>query len=171
MSKRRRIRKQRKTLLVVGEGHTECAFLNYLKTLYCRGSASVSVKVVNAHGKGPENVLQTAVSTQKRASYDDVVAVLDTDIPWTETLKKEARDKNIQLIGNSPCIEALFLQLLNEPVPAQTEQCKAQVAALVTADLLDKRSYASWCTKEKLETLRKDNEGLDSLLSLYEGGF
>lgn len=169
MSKRRRVRKQRKTLLVVGEGHTEVAFLNYLKTLYCRDPSSASVKVENAHGKGPENVLNTAFRKQKRASYDRVVAVLDTDIEWTAALKRDAKQNSVQLVGNEPCIEALFLALLGHKPPADTAGCKTAMASAVSVDLLNRDSYESWCSKEKLERLRQVNDGLNALLKLYEG--
>lgn len=169
MSKKKRARRQRKTLLVVGEGHTEVAFLSYLKTLYCRGANSVSVKVENAHGKGPENVLNTALRMQKRASYDGAVAVLDTDIPWTAALERKAKNNDVKLIGNNPSIEALFLALLGRKPPLGTAQCKEAVASLITVNLLDKNSYESWCTKEKLEKLRQLNKELNNLLEMYEG--
>lgn len=56
---RRRVQ-QRKTLLVVGEGETEVAFLSYLKRVYCQGENTVKVTVRNAYGKGPEHVLDHA---------------------------------------------------------------------------------------------------------------
>ncbi|GLR64377.1 RloB domain-containing protein [Marinospirillum insulare] len=171
MRKQRRVRKQRKTLLVVGEGHTEVAFLNYLKALYCRELSSASVKVENAQGKGPENVLNTAISRQKRASYDRVVAVLDTDIEWTAALKKDAKKHGVLLVGNKPCIEALFLALLGHKSFSETARCKEALVGVISADLLNKDSYASWCTKEMLECLRRVNVGLNALLKLYEGSW
>lgn len=169
MSRLRKRRRERKTLLVVGEGHTEVAFLNYLKTLYCRSSSSVRVKVENAHGKGPENVLNTAIRMQNHASYDCVVAVLDTDIVWTDSLIRKARENKVQLVGNTPCIEALFLSLLGHRPPSDTDACKKDIAAVLGLNLLDKNSYASWCTQERLESLRQTNRGLNGLLKLYEG--
>ncbi len=87
----RKLRKQRKTLLIVGEGQTEHAFLKYLVSLFCRDKQGPKATVENAHGKGPENILNTAIRIKRRASYDKTVAVLDTDIPWTQSLKREAR--------------------------------------------------------------------------------
>ncbi len=169
MSRQRKTRKQRKTLLVVGEGQTEVAFLNYLKTLYCRASTSVKVTVQNAYGKGPENILQTAIRKKKQAGYDRVIAVLDTDIPWTATLKKEAQSNDVDLIGNTPCIEALFLNLLGESAPSDTLGCKKAITAIIKVDLLDKNSYTAWCTKEKIELLRVSNKNLNNLLRAYAG--
>lgn len=155
-------------MLVVGEGQTEVAFLNHLKTLYCREKSSVKVTVQNAHGKGPENILQTAIRKKKQASYDRVIAVLDTDILWTPALKKEASSYDVDLIGSTPCIEALFLKLLDKPVPLNTQSCKKAIAGVLNVDLLDKNSYTDWCTKEKLENLRDTNADLNRLLKAYE---
>lgn len=47
----------RKTLLVVGEGDSEKAFLRHLRGLYCSGGAGVAATVSNAHGGGPDNVI------------------------------------------------------------------------------------------------------------------
>lgn len=167
MSKQRKVRKQRKTLLVVGEGQTEVAFLNYLKTIYCRDKHSVKITVQNAHGKGPENILQTAIRKKRQASYDRVIAVLDTDISWTPALKKEARSHDIALVGNTPCIEALFLNLLDRAAPSDTQDCKKAIASVLNVNLLDKSSYMDWCTKDKLEKLRLTNNDLNSLLKAY----
>lgn len=169
MGRKNAKRTQRKTLLVVGEGYTEVAFLNYLKHLYCRDKAGVSVTVKNAHGKGPDNIVQTAIREQRRGQYDKVAAVLDTDISWTEKLQKDAREYRVDLIGNSPCIEALFLRLLGQVVPEGTSACKTKITSVLDADLLNKDVYTDWCTIEKLQLLRRSDIGLNNLLNLYEG--
>lgn len=171
MVRKKAKRTQRKTLLVVGEGYTEVAFLNYLKGLYCRDKLGAHVTVKNAHGKGPENIVQTAIREQRRGQYDKVAAVLDTDIPWRDRLEKEAREHLVELIGNSPCVEALFLRLLGELVPDDTAACKMKIKSVLAADLLNKDTYADWCTREKLELLRNTDTDtdLDNLLNLYEG--
>lgn len=67
------VRKQhrvRKTLLIVGEGDSEEAFLKHLRDLYCSGGSGVAVTVRNAHGKGPENVIDHAARLARIYSYD-----------------------------------------------------------------------------------------------------
>ena len=56
------------TVLIVGEGDTEKAFLDYLKSLYVTRGCGVSVTIRNAHGKGPINVVDTAIR-QSRTVY------------------------------------------------------------------------------------------------------
>lgn len=171
MVERRVVRKQRKTLLVVGEGKTEVAFLSYLRSLYCRDGAGAHVTVKDAHGKGPENVLDTAVGMKRGTSYDQLAAVLDTDIPWTDKLKNEARNQQVELIGNSPCIEALFLRVLGLNVPRSTSQCKRAIYTRLGVNLTDKNNYEGWCNKDNLDVLSSSEPELAKLIELYKGNF
>lgn len=70
----------RKTLLIVGEGDSEVAFLKHLRELYCSGGVGVRVTIRNAHGKGPENVIAFAARQAGIYSYDAHAALLDTDL-------------------------------------------------------------------------------------------
>ena len=57
----KRIRHTRSTLLVVGEGDTEVAFLRHLRVIFCSACKGVEVTIRNAYGKGPENVINTVI--------------------------------------------------------------------------------------------------------------
>src|SRR5690625_7440299 len=89
---RRKKRRVRKTLLAVGEGHTEIAFLKYLRSIYCTGSSKNAegpkVNVKNARGKGPKHVLDTALAHQKQAQYDQNIILIDIDIPFEPDLSQ-----------------------------------------------------------------------------------
>ena len=60
------------TVLVVGEGTTECAFLRHIKTLYNSRGCGVSVTIRNAHGKGPDHVVDYAIRQCRNAEYDRI---------------------------------------------------------------------------------------------------
>lgn len=161
---------QRKTLLVVGEGETECAFLTYLKRVYCQGKNTVKVTVKNAYGKGPEHVLDHAQRCCRTADYDKVAVVMDTDIPWTQELVTQAKQQGVVLIGNAPCVEGLFLELLNKPVPLLSPACKTKIKqVLKKKNLLDPEDYGSWCTKALLEDTKFKKKPLENLIKLYQG--
>lgn len=168
MAKGRRVIRQRKTLLVVGEGATEAAFLSYLRRLYCSGKKGPKVTIKNAHGKGPEHVLDFAKRAQRGVAFDHVVAFLDTDIPWTAALKKEAKQSKIELIGNTPCIEGLFLKMLGKPVPAVSASCKKQLSIALSYDVLKPSEYEQWCSLELLDSLAAEDKHLYSLLIFYK---
>ena len=170
MAKGRKLRQQRTTLLVVGEGATEAAFLSYLRRLYCSGNKGPKVTVRNAHGKGPEHVLDFARRAQRGVAFDYVVAFLDTDIPWTDALKKQAKQSKIELIGNTPCIEGLFLKMLGKPVPTLSAHCKKQLSVTLSYGLLAADEYEQWCSTELLTDCALTDKELSRLLSFYSAG-
>jgi hypothetical protein len=159
----------RKTLLIVGEGDSEEAFLKHLRELYCSGGAGVAVTVRNAHGKGPENVIDHATRLARIASFDKRVALLDTDIPWTDKLKKEARKAKINMIGSIPCFEGLLLAILGKYPAAQCADCKKAISLLLGVDLTERQSYAKHFPKPVLDAARLKIVELDQLLAVFEG--
>lgn len=159
----------RRTLLVVGEGDSEEAFLKHLRDLYCGGGGGVAVTVRNAHGKGPENVVDHTIRQARIYSYDEHVAFLDTDIPWTDKLKKEARKASIEMVGSSPCLEGLLLSILGKRPPEKSDACKKLIKQLLDLDLTERTSYGAAFPKAVLESARTRLPELDRLLRLYEG--
>lgn len=167
-----RLRKQykvRKTLLLVGEGDSEEAFLKHLRELYCSGGAGAVVTIRNAHGKGPEHVINHAARQARIYSYDMVVALLDTDILWTDKLKKEARKAKIEMIGSSPCLEGLLLSILGERPAAQSAECKKSIHQLLGIDLTERQSYARHFPKTVLDSARVTISELERLLKFIQG--
>jgi hypothetical protein len=80
-----------RTLLIVGEGDTEVAFLSHLKSLYVPRGSGMQVTLRNAHGKGPEHVVEFALGQARQFSFDTCAAVLDTDLAWPPATVKRAR--------------------------------------------------------------------------------
>lgn len=97
------------TVLLVGEGDTEKAFLDYLKSLYVTRGCGVSVTVRNAHGKGPMNVVDTAIRQSRTGEYKVVAVLMDTDLLWTDDVIKLARKHRLCLIGATPCTDGLVV--------------------------------------------------------------
>ncbi|MEO6277640.1 hypothetical protein [Roseateles sp.] len=94
-------REVRRTLLIVGEGLAEEAFLRHLKALYVeRGSKAVTIK--NAKGKGGRHVLSYALAQRKTADYDKVAALLDTDKDWDDTQRVRARQQGVEVVEGHP---------------------------------------------------------------------
>lgn len=162
-------RHQRTTLLAVGEGDSEEAFLKYLRSLYCADHAGVSVTVRNAHGKGPGNVVNSALGHLRNRAFDRALALLDTDLEWTPKDRDAARKAGLRLIGSTPCLEGFLLQILELPVPANSAQCKRAIAQALRADLTEISSYAPHFPKALLERARRQHlPELNVLLALFE---
>jgi len=163
-------RRIRPTLFLIGEGGTEVAFLKYLRSVYCKDNAGVEVTIKNANGKGPTYIINKAVKLTRNIDYDCRVVLLDTDVPWTDKDKKLAKKKEINLVGSSPCIEGLFLLILNKPVLTRSEDCKAAIKKLLPSfDLLDWKNYASYFSKEVLEEARARIPELNRLIEYFVG--
>lgn len=152
-------------VLIVGEGSTEEAFLRYLKSLYITRGCGVGLKIRNAHGKGPDHVVDFAIRQRNNADYDRVIALLDTDDPWPDKTVRRARQKGIKLIGSTPCIEGLLLRILNQPVPEQSANCKQRIARVINEKLIYPGSYNALFTHEVLEARRVQISELNELLN------
>ena len=154
-----------RSVLIVGEGLTEEAFLRHLKSLYITRGCGIGLKIRNAHGKGPDHVVGFSIRQRNNAAYDRVIALLDTDDPWPDKVVKRARQKKIELIGSTPCIEGLLLRILNQPVPEQSADCKQRIMNLINGRLTIPGSYSALITHEALEARRVQIRELDKLLN------
>lgn len=165
----KKTREIRRTMLVVGEGDCEAAFLRHLRQIYCSGGHGVEVTIRNAHGKGPENVLDHTCRQARIYSYDQVVSFLDTDIAWTDKLKKAAKQAKVALVGSSPCLEGLLLTILGQRPPEQSSDCKRLLRQLLNADMTDREHYERNFPKLLLDGARLRIPELDRLLKFFEG--
>jgi len=160
---------QRKTLLAVGEGKADATFLKYLRSIYCSGGGGVNVSVRDASGKGPSNVIGTAIGALRISSYDKKLCLLDTDLVWTKQNKKDANHKKIELVGSTPCLEGLLLKTLGRTVPASSLDCKQQLKIITGKDMIDIDDYAANFGYDVLQNQRAIMPELEKLLRLFEG--
>lgn len=164
----KKIRLQRRTLLIVGEGDCEVAFLQYLRSIYCCHSAGVNVTIRNAQGGGPDSVINHVVRQLRLGNYDHQIALLDTDIVWSPRLLKIARQNKIEMIGSTPCLEGLLLSILNKPLPTKSSVCKKNLQSFCKADMTEWRHYESHFPKEVFQKARQILTELDQLLIHFE---
>ncbi|MHB1351686.1 MAG: hypothetical protein ACYCWA_00055 [Thiobacillus sp.] len=163
------LRRAKTTVLIVGEGDTEKAFLDHLRTHYVTRGCGVSVTTRNAHGKGPENIVDVAIRHAKGADYSIVAVLMDTDLPWTPALRKLAQTKKICLIGASPCCDGLLLGILGDSVPGGSDHCKAKLLQRLGKKPVVKEAYANDFTKALLDVRRDAIKPLDKILTLMAG--
>ncbi|MBI5134394.1 MAG: hypothetical protein HZA81_03360 [Candidatus Taylorbacteria bacterium] len=100
-------------LLVFGEGMCEEVFLKYLKSIYSRDTG-VAVTIRKGKGGAPENVVMDADKIP--GAFDRKVVVLDNDKGEEEIrrARKQAKERGIELIEITPCLEAVLLSILND---------------------------------------------------------
>lgn len=117
-----------RTLLMYGEGLSEEIFLKYLRGLYSRDSG-VAVTIRNGRGGNAVNIIINAVN--EPGAFDRRIVILDNDKSEQEMniARTEALQKGIELLENSPCLEATLLSILrpNQVFSSRTSTwCKSE---------------------------------------------
>ncbi len=126
MAKKRSIRKvQLATLIVVGEGPCDKAFLAYMKSLYDVKETGQRVKLDAADGGSPEIMVKDMDRKYKHADYDKRVLFIDSDIEVSEAILAKAKRLGIEIIQSKPlCLEGMLLEVLGSKVPNTSRACK-----------------------------------------------
>lgn len=157
------LRPVRRTLLLVGEGLAEEAFLRHLKALYLeRGSKVVTIK--NAKGKGGGHVLDYTLRQRKAAAFDDVAVLLDTDHDWDDERRGQARKAGVAVFEATPCLEAVLLDIAGHRPPATTAVCKRDFAQHFGHEAHVASLYAAHFPLALLEAARQRVQVLAALI-------
>lgn len=159
------LRKTNRTVLIVVEGETEEAFVKHLKSLYYRRGMQLSVRITNAHGYGPQGVIDKLKSVAQTVDFDRRIAVLDADIPIKASEDKWLRGAKIETVVSAPAIEATLLAILGKPVPDITGVCKSELQKYAPGDQTDARYHEKYFPLETLEQARGKVPALDALIA------
>ena len=157
---------QKRTLLIIGEGADEKAFLSYLKEQLVPRGAGLVVTIKNAKGKGAKGVLDYTIRQARIAEYDTVAALFDTDTDWSDALKKQAKSHKIVLLKSEPCFETMLLRLLGITPELESKKLKAQFAPFVNNDATLKDNYAEHFNLKTLVAMQQTESTIEQLLSL-----
>ncbi len=144
---KRKHREARKTAQIVVEGFTEEAFCKYLKSVFAR-DCGINVEIHNSRGGSPMDIVRSALT---RPGFDRTLVVYDTDLDLPETWAAKARKAGHEMVPSTPCIEALFLEILGERVPTNTNECKRAFSKHMTdQQKCDYRTYDKVFSEELL---------------------
>ena len=147
------LRTQRRTVLIVGEGDAEIAFLKHLRSVFVGRAAGITVKIGNAHGKGAQNVIDHARKQADAYAFDRVAALFDTDTDWTPEVEKQARNANIIVLPCTPCLETELLRLKAQPAPERTADAKRTFQKIFGAEAHRSDLYPHYFPQAMLEKL------------------
>jgi len=156
-------RPQKQTLLLVGEGYDEVAFLTYLKSELVNRDAGLEVKIKNAKGKGAKHVIEWTIRQAKQADYDKVAALLDTDTDWTPAVQKQAKAKKIIVLTSDPCFEAMLLRLIGFAPEIDTKKLKKQFELFVNGVSTVPENYAVNFSPDMLKNKRQMEMTIESV--------
>jgi hypothetical protein len=159
-------RRQYETLLLVGEGETEQAFLSHVKALYAPRGCGLAVKVICARGKGAAHVVDTAIRHSRSIAYDTVAALLDTDTDWGPGVEQRAAAHGVLVLKSDPCFEAMMSRAIQQPAEGTVEELKKRFHPHVRGDGLVPRNYEVTFHDATLQAARRIETTLDLLLRL-----
>lgn len=165
MAKRQTKRTVNETLLLVGEGHAEKAFLSHLKSIFSNGIFRVTI--VTAGGKGPEHVINYALACKRYDGYDYVVVLLDTDLVWPRKVIEAALTSGLCLVGSEPCLEGLLLELIGVKKAETNHECKVLLHPMLSGICTDRDSYCAIFTEDVLQ--QSDNPKLRLIIDALQG--
>jgi hypothetical protein len=159
-------RLQRHTILIVCEGYAEEALVRHIRSLYLARSGNVAVSTQNARGGGGKHVLDQALRIRKRAGYNELAILADTDQDWDDAQRQRARTSRIIALESSPCLEAWLLAANGHVARGSGAQIKREFARLYGASAHDPAVYPKHFPKVVLEGARARIEVLGLLLQL-----
>jgi len=114
-------------------------------------------------------VIDAATRHAKNGDFDIVAVLMDTDLPWTDEVRTLAREHRICLVGATPCVDGLLLQILGERVPAQSNRCKGAFHARLGRKPFVREAYEQDFLKPLLNQKGKTIPSLGKLLALMVG--
>lgn len=158
--------KVQRTLLIVGEGADEMAFLTHVKGLFITRGCGLSVKIKNAQGKGAKHVVEWTIRQKAIAAYDTVAVLVDTDTDWSDSVSRLATKKKIRLLLSDPCFEALMMRILKEDPNGDASTLKKRFAPFVKDDGTQSENYMRYFGRDRLLESRAHVQTIDTLLSL-----
>ncbi len=156
-----------------GEGLGEELFLKHLRGLYSHDSG-VAVTIRNGKGGTATDIVSNA--NREPGDFDRRIVILDNDKDKQEMqrARTEAGQKGIELIENSPCLEAVLLAILRDGT-SFANKASAWCKDEFESHYLDKRKrteimeYEKTFPKSLLDQRRKNVSELNQLISLMEG--
>jgi hypothetical protein len=152
-----------RTLLIVGEGRHDEAFLTHAKSVFAPRGCGLTVKITNAKGKGARHVIDYTIKLSNNAGYDEVAALFDTDQDWSEAVASLAKRNGIKMLASDSCLEAMLLRALSLNCKGNSSELKKRLAKQLKGDAGESESYARCFTRDVLEKTKES-----TLLALIE---
>jgi hypothetical protein len=161
---KKRTWRAQQTLLIVGEGRHEEAFLLHMKSVFITRGCGLEVTTKNARGKGARHVIAHTIRQSSNVEYDNVAALFDTDQDWSETVAALANRNQIQMLKSDKCLEEMLLRVLKLNCRGNSNELKKRLAKHLAGDATNSVSYSRCFTRDVLE--RTEESTVLELISL-----
>lgn len=145
------------TLLIVGEGSDDKAFIDHLKSLFNQRDSGRKITIKTGDGGSPGNIITHASRAYQADDYNQRYLVLDADIPPTEADLKKARLAGYCIVLWRPqCLEGALLDVLGEAVQAHenSQALKQRLHPKLAGPHTQPSAYAQLFTKAVVQNSR-----------------
>lgn len=133
---------QKTTLIIVGEGAHDKAFLEHMKGVYDTRESGQKIKIDSADGGSPHDVIKTAIKKTSHTAYDQKYILMDSDVAIKQQDLSIARRNNIIILLSEPlCLEGMLLDVLQQWIPETAELCKKSLHPQLVGHPTDAKSY------------------------------
>ena len=170
MAKRNKARSvNHTTLLVMGEGEHDKAFVNHMKGIYYSRGSGVKITVRFSGGGSLHDIIKDTVKKTRHESYDSTYILMDKDVTIKQQDFDIANKQGISILLSKPlCLEGMLLNILNERVPNTSIKCKELLHPKLSGHPIYPDSYSPLFDKPVLDA--STHETIHSLRSLIQKG-
>ena len=153
MAKRKTTRSVNKTtLLVMGEGEHEKAFLSHMKGAYHERHSGIKIKLDYSGGGSPHDIIKDTIKKNRHVDYDQKFILMDSDVPVEQQDIKAAKDSGIAILYSKPlCLEGMLLSILAQNVPSTAQKCKSVLHPQLSDNPALSKSYEPLFAKPVLD--------------------
>ena len=133
------------TLLIVGEGAHDQAFIKHMHRILRQPNSQIHPTIEKQSGGSPGVIIENAIRKYQHIGYDHRIIVLDGDIAISQQDRDKARKRGYTIILWEPlCLEGALLDVLGESVgPHETSQAlKARLHPQLTGLPAEPKAYA-----------------------------
>lgn len=126
MAKRKPRPVNKTTLLVMGEGEHDKAFLSHMKGIYHERRSGSKITLDFSSGGSPHDIIKDTVKRSRHVDYDQKFILMDSDVPVKQPDIKAAYDSGISILYSKPlCLEGMLLSILAQRIPSTAQKCKS----------------------------------------------
>lgn len=171
MAKRKPTRSVNKTtLLVMGEGEHDKAFLSHMKGIYHERRSGSKITLDFSSGGSPHDIIKDTVKKSRHVDYDQKFILMDSDVPVKQQDIKAAKDSGITILYSTPlCLEGMLLSVLKQNIPHTAQKCKGVLHPQLSDNPALSKSYYPLFIKSMLDHSTHDTiVRLRKLLSIQQ---
>ncbi len=149
-------RVQLATLIIVGEGAHEEAFLRHMASLYDGRETNQKITIKSADGGSPGDIIHSAIKN-RHSKYDRKYVLMDSDVKIPEKDIQTSKKNKVEIICSKPiCLEGMLLDILDQKIPSTAQACKSSLHPKLDGLPTDKNSYSKLFDKHVLDNTSKE---------------